>query len=149
MKLGVYNIINDPLPQLNKLKDINVTQKDFEYDEDIVNMLNKQLKIDKLDSEHIYVLALTYGLIPRGIIQVSVGKCDYCQADYRTLGIGLLLTGAEQFMCFHNHPGGDRNVSMQDRILTEKYQEVGDILGIHFIRHLMITQDYFCVCEEV
>ena len=100
MKRGVYDIVNDPLPKLYKIKDITVNQEDFEYDEDIVKIINKHLKMDKLDSEHMYALSLTYGLIPRGIIYVSKGDNESCKANLRGLAIGLLLTGAEQFICF-------------------------------------------------
>lgn len=147
MKIGVYDIINDPLPKLYKIKDITVNQEDFEYDEDIVKIMNKHLKMDKLDSEHIYALSLTYGLIPRGIIYVSKGDNEASKANLRGLAIGLLLTGAEQFICFHNHPGGNKNVSMGDKLLTERFDKVGDCIGIRFLKHIMITRNYYCECE--
>lgn len=149
MRIGIYDIINNPLPELYTIKEIDVDLKDFEYDEDIVGILNKQLKMDKLNSEHIYALSLTYGMIPKGILQISVGKCNKADADIRKLAIGLLLTGAEQFMCFHNHPGGNKEISINDRLMTNRYKEIGDILDIDFIRHLMITQDYYSICKEV
>lgn len=147
MKIGIYDIINDPLPKLYKIRDITVNQEDFEYDEDIVKIMNKYLKMDKLDSEHMYALSLTYGLIPRGIIYVSKGDNESCKANLRGLAIGLLLTGAEQFICFHNHPGGSRNVSKGDKILTEQFDELGDCIGINFLKHIMITKNYYCECE--
>lgn len=147
MKIGVYDIVNDPLPKLYKIRDITVNQEDFEYDEDIVKIMNKYLKMDKLDSEHMYALSLTYGLIPRGIIYVSKGDNESCKANLRGLAIGLLLTGAEQFICFHNHPGGNRNVSKGDKILTEQFDELGDCIGISFLKHIMITKNYYCECE--
>lgn len=148
MKIGVYDIINDPLPQLYKIKDIVVNKNDFQYDKNIVNVMNTQLMMNKLDSEHIYALSLTYGLIPRGIIQISVGTCEESIVDIRELAIGLLLTGAEQFMCFHNHPGGNKNVSEEDKLLTKQYNIIGNFLGINFIKHIMITQNYYCECKE-
>ena len=148
MKIGVYDVINDPLPQLYKIKEININQQDFEYDEDIVKIFNKHLKMNKLDSEHMYALSLTYGLIPKGIIQVSMGDNNGCKPNLRGLAIGLLLTGAEQFMCFHNHPGGNKNISNKDKILTEQFDMLGDCIGIQFLRHIMITKDYYCICEE-
>lgn len=146
MKIGIYDVINNPLPQLYKIKDINVNKKDFEYDEDIVGIFNKHLKMDQLDSEHMYAISLTNGLIPRGIIKLSMGSNEKCDGNIRGLAIGLLLTGAEQFMCFHNHPGGNRKISLSDKILTEKYEELGECIGINFIRHIMITQNYYSVC---
>lgn len=93
-------------------------------------------------------MSLTYSLIPRGIIQVSSGDNKGSKNNLRGLAIGLLLTGAEQFMCFHNHPGGSKKISQSDILSTEKYDELGDTIGIDFIRHIMITKNYYCNCEE-
>lgn len=146
MKVGVYDIINDPLPKLHLIKEINISKKDSEYDRDIVKMLNRELQFNKLDSEYALALSLTFGLDIRGIIQLSMGNNQRTNENIRGLGIGLLLTGAEQFMCFHNHPGGNRTVTDADRLLTRKYMELGECLGITFIRHLMITKGAYKNC---
>ena len=148
MNIGVYDIINNPLPELYKIKEVSVKESDFKSDDKIVDIMNTHLQMNKLSSEYIYALSLTYGLIPKGIIQVSVGKCDSCEPDLRKLAIGLLLTGAEQFMCFHNHPGYERKISEADIKLTEKYKELGNVIGIHFIKHLMITKGYYTECID-
>lgn len=148
MNIGIYDIVNDPLPQLNKIKDINVNLNDFKSDKDIVKLFNKHLKMDKLISEHIYGLSLTYALIPKGIIQVAVGKSDKCMMDSRTLAAGLLLTGAEQFMMFHNHPGGSKIISQADIRMSNEYERIGNLLSIDFIRHIMITKDYWAYCHD-
>ena len=148
MKLGVYDIINDPLPQLYKIKEINIGQEIFKYDAQIINMFNKHLMMDKLNSEHIYALSLTYGLYPKGIILVSSGTCDKCAVNFRGLAIGLLLTGAEQFMCFHNHPGYNRIISNSDINLTKEYNKLGNTIGINFLRHYMITKNYYTECID-
>lgn len=148
MEIGVYDIINDPLPMLHEIKTINVAKTNFSSDNKIVNVLNKELMMDKMDSEYVYALALSFDLTPRGIILVGIGNNQKHLENIRGLGIGLLLTGAEQFMVFHNHPGGNKNISKSDKILSKKYHELGDTIGIDFIRHIMITKNYFDICEE-
>lgn len=147
MKLGVYNIINNPLPQLNKIKDIEVQIKEFKYDDGIVGVMNREFKMDKLSAEYVYALSLTYDLTPRGIIFVAAGTAEGCEVNLKDLAIGLLLTGAEQFMCFHNHSGGCKQISYDDRTLTDFYVDLGRTIGIEFMEHIMITQDYYGVCE--
>ena len=147
MKVGVYDIINNPLPELHLLKEITVYKKDLEYNEDIVNMLNRELMFDKLDSEYTLALSLTYGLIPRGIIQLSMGSNTKANKNIRGLGIGLLLTGAEQFLCFHNHPGGNKNISLADKSLTIEYDDLGNSIGVEFINHIMVTKGCYKICK--
>ena len=146
MKINVYNIINNPLPKLNILKTINVDKDVFSDMDKIIKIFNKELQLDKLDSEHIYALSLTYGLIPRGIIQVAVGSNEESICNTRGLAIALLLTGGEQFVVFHNHPGGNKKISEADCECTEKYRELGDIIGIRFLHHIMVTKNHYEYC---
>ena len=148
MDIGLYDIINVPLPQLYTLKKIEVNKSDFEYDETIVELLNKHLKMDKLSSEHIYALGLTYSLYPKGILQLNIGTADSCIVDMKKLATGLLLMGAEQFMCFHNHPGYNQEISNEDVKLTEEYKKVGEVIDIHFLKHIMITKNFYTECID-
>lgn len=149
MKLGVYDIINNPLPKLNKLKEFECKQEIFEYDDDIVSLMNKNLYVDKLSSEHIYAFGFTYAMKPKGIIHVALGTCDGCQPNMRDLAIGLLLIGAEQFICFHNHPGGAKEISESDILISKEYEKVGNLIGIKFSKHIMITQGFYDYCENI
>lgn len=148
MNIRLYDIINNPNPQLYPIKQIEVKEKDFEYDEGIVAIMNRHLQMDKLASEHIYVLGLTYSLYPRGILQLNIGTSNSCPVDMKKLATGLLLMGAEQFMCFHNHPGYERKISDVDIQLTEKYKELSRIIDINFLKHIMITKDYYTECVD-
>lgn len=148
MKVGVYDIINDPLPKLLLIKEINISNKDLEDDDNVVDMMNKYFKMNKLTSEYAYALALTNGLIPKGIIYISSGNCSGVEIDYRKLAMGLLLIGAERFMCFHNHPGGNKKISDGDKEVTNHYNELGRVIGIDFLRHIMITQNTYKYCDD-
>ena len=148
MHIEVYDIINDPLPQLYLINTIEIDDGYISDDKQIVDIFNNYLKMNKLSSEHIYALSLTYGFIPKGIIQVSVGKADKCELNEKILATGLLLTGAEQFICLHNHPGGVKDVSSLDVKLTMEYKKIGELIGIDFLRHIMITQDFCTYCDE-
>lgn len=148
MKVGVYDVINDPLPKLMLIKEIDINREDLKYDKSIVELMNKHFKMDKLTSEYVYALAVTNGLNPKGIIFVSSGDCHGASVDYRKLFIGLLLLGAEQFMCFHNHPGGNKKISKDDIETTKRYYDLGNFIGIRFLKHIMITKDFFDYCKN-
>lgn len=117
-------------------------------DDNLVDMMNKHFKMNKLTSEYAYAIALTNGLIPKGIIYISSGNCNSVEIDYRKLAIGLLLTGAERFICFHNHPGGNKKISDGDKETTNHYKQLGMTIGIDFLRHIMITQDTYKYCDD-
>lgn len=147
MKLGIYDIINDPLPQLYKIKDIIINKNDCYEHDNIVKMLNKHLKMDKLSTEHFYALALTYDFEPKAILQINIGDNRGVNVDMKKLGTGLLLSGGERFLCFHNHPENCRNISQSDINITRKIETLAEVIGIYFDAHIMITKGFWNYCK--
>jgi DNA repair protein RadC len=45
---------------------------------------------------------------------------------------------AAAVICLHNHPSGDPTPSAEDRALTRRLQEAGDVLGIPVLDHVVI-----------
>jgi len=148
MKIGLYDVINDPLPQLMKIKDFNVDEENFNYEDEMVKILNKKLNMDKLSVEHTYAIALTSTLQPKGILQCSIGDCRGAIVNTRLIATGLLLLGAERFYFFHNHPGCDKNVSEQDVKTTDLLVRLGELIGVRLDKHIMITQNFWTYCED-
>ena len=147
MKIGVYGIINNPLPELYLNKEINVKQSEFDYYDGIVEALNREVKMDKLHSEYMYALAMTCTNIPKGLLLISVGDHESCMFNKREMATGLLLLGAERFMVFHNHPGYAIDVSEADIDITREMIEIADLLNIEFVDHLMITKNHYESCK--
>lgn len=52
----------------------------------------------------------------------------------------LLLRSAASFICFHNHPSGDPAPSREDIEVTHRLEEVGKLMGIQLMDHI-ITGD--------
>lgn len=50
---------------------------------------------------------------------------------------------ASSIICVHNHPGGSVFPSNDDLILTDRLVEIGKILGINVIDHIIITNDNY------
>ena len=48
------------------------------------------------------------------------------------------LAGASAIICVHNHPSGNVLPSKQDLDITSSLQEVGNILGIKVVDHIII-----------
>lgn len=46
--------------------------------------------------------------------------------------------GASKIICIHNHPSGDPTPSKQDIFITEKIADIGEILNIKLVDHIII-----------
>lgn len=147
MKVDIQMIINNPKPQLFTVKTINVKKDTFEYESYMVDMLKNKLNIDKMDSEFIYVIGLNFSLQPKVILLAGIGNNSKCTSNLRGIATGLLLSGSEQFYVFHNHPGKNKTPSKGDTYMTQKYDQLGDLIGIDFVKHIMVAGDYYTECE--
>ena len=59
------------------------------------------------------------------------------------------VDGAKYIICVHNHPGGNVFPSKQDLDVTNNLIEVGKILGIKVLDHIIITKDkYYSFLEN-
>lgn len=148
MKLGIYDIINVPRPKLFKISSVDVSQDEFLTNEGMVGVMNRCCKMQDLSTEHAFALGLTSILYPKGILQCNIGDCKGVEVDDRQLATGLLLMGAERFYMFHNHPGRSREISKEDKALTEKLRLLGALIGIELDEHIMITKGYWAYCNE-
>ena len=59
-----------------------------------------------------------------------------------------LLSNAASIMVAHNHPSGNPEPSEADLVTTKKLEEVGDLMGIRLLDHLIIGDDQFISLKE-
>jgi DNA repair protein RadC len=80
---------------------------------------------------------------------LSSGTAEGCVMHPRDLYRVAMLASASHVVAFHNHPSGDATPSPADRILTRRLKEIGDMLGIDLMDHIILGgQKYFSFREE-
>ena len=132
MELGrriYYEPVFIPKKKLNNPKDI---YEFFKY------------KLNDKKQEHFYCIYLDnqknlidYKLLFVGTLNMSV-------VHPREIFKEAYLLSAASFICLHNHPTGSVIPSKEDRELTSKLIEIGKLLGINLIDHIIIgNNDYY------
>ena len=53
------------------------------------------------------------------------------------------LAGATAIICIHNHPTGDVTPSKEDYAMTYHLKQVGDLLGIPLVDHIIIGKNNY------
>jgi len=81
------------------------------------------------------------GLITREII--SIGTLTASLVHPREVFEPALRHGAAGILVTHNHPSGDTTPSEEDELITEQLQEVGELMGIEVLGHVIVTKDAF------
>ncbi len=84
-----------------------------------------------------------------GIVTISTGGIAYALADPAKIFCGAIKCLAAGIILCHNHPSGRLTPSQSDKELTERMTQVGEILGIKILDHLIITREgYRSMCDE-
>jgi DNA repair protein RadC len=85
-----------------------------------------------------------------GILSVSKGGISGTVTDIRLIFQGALKTNASGIIVCHNHPSGNMNPSDSDRKTTQKIKEVGNLMDIQLLDHLIILpiEGYYSFADD-
>jgi DNA repair protein RadC len=84
-----------------------------------------------------------------GIYTVSTGGLKECLVDAKLVFASALLGCATDIVLAHNHPSGNKSPSVQDLNLTKKLSEIGKLLDINVVDHIIVTLDsYYSFADE-
>lgn len=78
---------------------------------------------------------------PIGYQVVSVGSLTLSIVHPREAFKMACCMNACAIIFAHNHPSGDPTPSQDDRVLTKRLVEAGELLGIHVLDHLVIGEE--------
>jgi DNA repair protein RadC len=73
-----------------------------------------------------------------GYTEVGRGAVDSCQVDLRQVFRAAIMVGASAVVLAHNHPSGDPTPSGEDKQLTARIKQAGELLGIPLLDHVVI-----------
>ena len=113
---------------------------------DAYEMIKEQL--EGLDREQFIIACLNTKNEPTNISVVSVGSLNKAIVHPREVFKTAILSNAASVMAFHNHPSGETTPSQQDIQLTNRLYEVGELLGIKLLDHLIIGDGTFTSLKE-
>jgi len=82
------------------------------------------------------------------IDEVSVGSLNQSIVHPREVFKTALLSSAAAIVLIHNHPSGDPAPSREDREITRRLKEGGDLLGIRVLDHIIVGSSYFSFVEQ-
>ncbi len=127
------------LAQRLKLEVADVPDKKADGPEMIYKLIKRKLR--DYHKEHFFVVALNVsGMV---IEQIAVGILDAALVHPREVFGEAIKHHASAIIVVHNHPSGNPNPSLPDRMLTERLKEAGQIMGIALRDHIIITQNSF------
>lgn len=87
---------------------------------------------------------------PLTVTTIAVGTLNQSFVHPREVFKAAILSNAAGIILFHNHPSGNLTASKEDREVTKRIKEAGELLGIKLIDHLILSHDdyYLSLMEE-
>jgi len=79
---------------------------------------------------------------------VSVGTLNQALVSPREVFKTALLSNAAALLLIHNHPTQDSTPSPEDIQITSRLKEVGDIMNIKVLDHIIIGDGYYSFTER-
>lgn len=107
-----------------------------------MNILRDEMK------EHFYVLLLDTKNKIISWDEISKGDLNSSIVHPREVYKYALKFGANSIICLHNHPSGDPTPSSQDIDITKRLEEVGDLVGIRLLDHIIIGYNKYISLKE-
>lgn len=131
--------INKEIDSINNIK-LNNSSLVYKYYKD---------KIGSKKQEYFYCVYLdTHKKIIEDRL-LFIGTVNYSLVHPREIFKEAYLLGASAIICVHNHPGNNPLPSKEDYNITKKIMEVGKILDIKLVDHVIVCKNnYYSFLEN-
>lgn len=106
--------------------------------------------LEETDREQVIVCCLDTKNQPVSINVVSMGTLNSSLVHPREVFKTAILSNAANIILFHNHPSGDPKPSNEDLSITKRIKEVGVLMGIELLDHIIIGSEdrYYSLKEQ-
>ena len=79
---------------------------------------------------------------------ISNGSFNASAAAPREIFYNALKHKAVNIILLHNHPSGDPTPSREDMLMTKRIQEVGHMIGIELLDHIVVGDNRYISFRE-
>jgi len=114
--------------------------------QDIYNVMREILLLEEENDrkkEHFWTISLDYGQTILNIELVSLGTATATLVEPMEVYSIPLQKKASKLILVHNHPSGNIVPSFQDEELTDQLIQVGLIMNVPIVDHLIITENSY------
>jgi DNA repair protein RadC len=105
--------------------------------DDVVALIGKKLRGET--REHFLVLLLNARHECTAVETVSIGSLNASIVHPREVFRPAVLAASASIIVAHNHPSGDPEPSEEDLSITRRLVQVGELLGIALLDHVVIA----------
>ena len=94
---------------------------------------------DRWDCEEFAIVTLDTKHKVTGIVRITRGTLNASLVHPREVFRAAIAASAAAVFVVHNHPSGNPEPSPEDRAVTRRLQQAGEIIGINVLDHLIVA----------
>lgn len=79
---------------------------------------------------------------------ITIGLMNRCLVHPREVFHPAILDGAAGVIAVHNHPSGVLDPSREDKDITRRLRDAGNLIGIPLLDHLIVSKDGYYSFQE-
>ena len=146
MIIREYDLVLDEDTKHSKLEikqSFSYNQNKFDGADKICNFMRDNYQLHQKADEYVYILAFNTRMWLLGIFELAHGTGDKCLVDVRGVFMRALFVGAQSIIIVHNHPSGEVDPSNDDKLINQKLNEAGILIGIPLIDNIIIGENTF------
>lgn len=113
---------------------------------DVCNIFMDELRYDKKEKFIIVLLNTKSEIISKELI--SIGNLNSSIVHPREVYKYAIKKSAASVLFIHNHPSGNPDPSKNDKNITKRLTEVGEIIGINVVDHIIIGNNRYFSFKE-
>lgn len=124
-------------------------EKPVQTHEDVAALMSKEFA--DYDREVFCILNLASDGKVINLNVVSVGTLNEAIVSPREVFKSSILSNAASIIAVHNHPSGNMYPSKQDKFVTQRLREAGELLNIELLDHIIVGGSegkYFSFLKE-
>jgi DNA repair protein RadC len=106
-------------------------------------------RFERSDREEFLLVLLDGRNQVAGFNVVSTGTLTASLVHPREVFKPAILGNAAALILIHNHPSGDPEPSAEDKALTERLRQAGDLIGIRVLDHVVIGDGRYASFAEL
>lgn len=110
-------------------------------DNDIYMLIKTELENENQEKFMVIFLNIKMAIIKKSIL-FKGGEASSL-VDINLVYKKAIECGAKKIICVHNHPSGDSTPSEEDIILTKRIHQIGKIVKIELLDHLIIGKNNY------
>ena len=126
---------------ISRVGRVREAQRKITDSDNVAELVRETIGEDIGTQEHFVLITLNGSSEVIRAESVFIGTLNQSLVHPREIFRRALLDNAAAIIISHNHPSGQLEASIEDKRITKRLKEVGTLMGIELLDHVIVTAD--------